>query len=43
MRYSISRNTIPASRKLELKAQITKIVSAAVQAIAERATRFFGG
>jgi hypothetical protein len=39
MRYCIPRNAIPASRKSELKAQI---VEAAVQAIAERATRFFG-
>jgi hypothetical protein len=42
MRYSIPRNAIPASRKSEPKGQIAKVVEAAVQAIAERATRFFG-
>jgi hypothetical protein len=42
MRYSIPRNTIPASRKSEWKARFAQIVNAAVQAIAERATRFFG-
>jgi hypothetical protein len=42
MRYSIPRSTIPASRKSELKAQIAKIVEAAMQGIAELATSFFG-
>lgn len=42
MRYSIPRNTIPASRKSERKAWIAKVIEAAVQAIAERATSFFG-